>query len=950
MTSVVITLYLFSTFLSAWMVHPQEVVSTTDSFSSFHSTQNGLLPVSASVIPQGCDCDEETIPEFEDGESVGTLTRGDPLDEASGLAASRQNEHVLWTHEDDSSPYIYAINTDGTVLGRYRVGSGGKDVEDIAIGPGPIEGVDYLYVGHIGDNEGWDANIWVRRVPEPIVDPEQEYVQVTLSNVDQITMVYPDGAKDAETLMIDTNNDIYIVSKRMYPNKVYRAAYPQSTSETITLELVATLPTGTGLNWITAGDISASGRWIIVRNDQGTDYANIWYRSPGTQLADAFSTSRTLLNIENEPQGESIAFDSDGCGFYTVSEHHHTTEPIWFYERVIEPENTPPVVIDIPDQSIDEGESFTTIHLDDYVIDAEDPDEDISWTASGNSELAVEIVDRTATISIPDPDWYGQETILFTASDTGGLSDADEATFIVSAVNDPPVVEDIPDQTIEMGESFAVISLDEYVTDDEDVAQEITWAISGVDDLIIDFDDGVVTITPRSEDWSGSNTALFTATDSGGLQDSDEATFTITALPEEEEENHPVVFSLLSPVNQTTGVSLDLSQLVITIEDPEGDCFNWSIQTNPYIGNASGELEHNGSKICAISGLQYETTYYWNVHALDSGSRNWTNHTYCFTTKANDNPGGGSGSGPPSGGNPGGNPQVPPENQSSEITILADAGGPYKSHQFEVNTFNGSKSSISNGSIDYYYWTFGDGASTEGKIVTHSYNESGIFNVTLTVVGSEGHNDTDSTYITVKPNEKPSKPIISHSLIGITMTTYSFTMYSFDSDGDQIRYRIDWDDGSIVTTDYVESGEKLGVNHSWLKSGIYDISVVAEDSHGAKSTAATLRVFIDVKPRKIHKAINGFLLDFDVDEVYDLFYNVKTKLFTKIRQNQQSSYLIDDNDDGNWDFAYNVYTDELLSYDEVQQPNSMNPLILPLFGFVFFGVIVVVLLIRKKYF
>ena len=62
------------------------------------------------------------------------------------------------------------------------------------------------------------------------------------------------------------------------------------------------------------------------------------------------------------------------------------------------------------------------------------------------------IVDRVATITIPSVDWNGAETITFKATDPGRLFDDDAAMFTVTAVNDPPVVSDIPDQTIAEGQ------------------------------------------------------------------------------------------------------------------------------------------------------------------------------------------------------------------------------------------------------------------------------------------------------------------------------------------------------------------------------------------------------------------------------------------------------------------------------------------------------------------
>lgn len=101
--------------------------------------------------------------------------------------------------------------------------------------------------------------------------------------------------------------------------------------------------------------------------------------------------------------------------------------------------NSPPLVSDIPNQTITEGSNFTTINLDNYVADPDNPDSELTWTYSGNTQLSVSIVSRVATISVPNLDWNDSETITFRATDPGTLWDEDPATFTVTAVNDAPV-------------------------------------------------------------------------------------------------------------------------------------------------------------------------------------------------------------------------------------------------------------------------------------------------------------------------------------------------------------------------------------------------------------------------------------------------------------------------------------------------------------------------------
>ncbi|KPK77632.1 MAG: hypothetical protein AMJ89_02095, partial [candidate division Zixibacteria bacterium SM23_73] len=114
--------------------------------------------------------------------------------------------------------------------------------------------------------------------------------------------------------------------------------------------------------------------------------------------------------------------------------------------------NEPPVVSDIPNQTIAEGESFASISLDNYVTDPDDHDSVMIWTHWGESELLVDITDRVVTITVPNPEWNGAETIWFKACDPGGLCDSNEATFTVTAVNDTPVVSDIPGESIGEGQ------------------------------------------------------------------------------------------------------------------------------------------------------------------------------------------------------------------------------------------------------------------------------------------------------------------------------------------------------------------------------------------------------------------------------------------------------------------------------------------------------------------
>ena len=282
----------------------------------------------------------QSCPAHAGATTTGTVA-SNALVEASGIAASRRNPGVLWSHNDSGgSNNVFALGLEGADLGTFTLsGTTAVDWEDIAIGPGPVSGTDYIYVADTGDNFNIRPNVKVYRVPEPTVTPSAPAGNVTLSGAQAITLVYPDGPRDAETLMVDINSDIYIVTKRVSAHgRVYRAAFPQATSGTITLQYVGEIPWGAvnGNGGATGGDIAHDGSAVIVRRASGfLPAATLWRRAPGTNLADVFAQPGCDVAMPSEPQGEAIGFSPHDLSLYSISEGSH--QPIHFAPQVYAP-------------------------------------------------------------------------------------------------------------------------------------------------------------------------------------------------------------------------------------------------------------------------------------------------------------------------------------------------------------------------------------------------------------------------------------------------------------------------------------------------------------------------------------------------------------------------------------------------------------------------------------
>jgi hypothetical protein len=236
------------------------------------------------------------------------------VDEASGLAASASMNGYLWTHQDSGRPAsLYLVSSDGKTIKEFAVpGAANHDWEDVTLGPGPQDGVNYVFIGDIGNNNlPMTETNTIYRIPE-IGNANGSFDGAKL---DKIRFRYPDGPRDAETLLLDPiTRDIFVLSKESQTG-IYRLAYPQSTTETITAEKVGVVPS---VSIATSGDIAVDGDEILIRTYVAVYY---WKRKSGETVAQTLTRSATkTLMVALEPQGEAVCFDRSASGFYTLSE------------------------------------------------------------------------------------------------------------------------------------------------------------------------------------------------------------------------------------------------------------------------------------------------------------------------------------------------------------------------------------------------------------------------------------------------------------------------------------------------------------------------------------------------------------------------------------------------------------------------------------------------------
>jgi len=285
----------------------------------------------------------DSCPSYLPGRKVGAISARF-IDEVSGLVASRKNPGVFWVHNDSGdAARVYALSREGKLLGTYQLDKVvAIDFEDIAIGPGPVKGQDYLYIADTGNNPGFiHRNFIVYRVAEPKVNLSQTPKTIHLKQWKRIIMNFPDRKRyDCETLLIDPNSaDIYLCTKDRWGDdssrmRVYRNPAPHRPDEPSTLAHVVDVQLHKK-EMAVGGDFAPDGKSVIIRT-LSRGRANLqrvllWSRGAGISLGETFRGPPCVLPSIAEQQGEAICFDPKGLGYYTLSEGNR--QPIYFFPK-----------------------------------------------------------------------------------------------------------------------------------------------------------------------------------------------------------------------------------------------------------------------------------------------------------------------------------------------------------------------------------------------------------------------------------------------------------------------------------------------------------------------------------------------------------------------------------------------------------------------------------------
>ncbi len=211
------------------------------------------------------------------------LTFADPaIVESSALVV--EDGLFLTTNDSGDSGRVFAVDASGDTVGVTHWSSHPIDCEALA-----PAGRGAVWVGDIGDNLATRTSIAITRVPVGRGDRD---VQATTYR-----LTYPDGAKDAETLVRNpVSGRLYVATKGVFGGTLY--AVPRHLSATRTNPMHAV---GHVLSIATDGSFFPDGRHLVVRNYNSATV----YDWPSLRETGSFA-------LPAQRQGEGIAVATDG--------------------------------------------------------------------------------------------------------------------------------------------------------------------------------------------------------------------------------------------------------------------------------------------------------------------------------------------------------------------------------------------------------------------------------------------------------------------------------------------------------------------------------------------------------------------------------------------------------------------------------------------------------------
>ncbi|RKY89821.1 hypothetical protein DRQ09_00750 [candidate division KSB1 bacterium] len=191
----------------------------------------------------------------------------------------------------------------------------------------------------------------------------------------------------------------------------------------------------------------------------------------------------------------------------------------------------PPVITPLlPDTTIasfNVNTSFYYVDLDSFVVDADNTQDEISWSfekflvsRKGTPSLEIQIDGEHKVRFIVPAGTHERDKIIFTAKDPDGGTDVD--TIYVNVINNNrPLITGLPEKVyIPVGGENRDYNLRDYAFDLDDSVQNLKWSFSGNIKINLSIEtSGILVASSPDPTFIGSESVKFIVTDSDGKYD-----------------------------------------------------------------------------------------------------------------------------------------------------------------------------------------------------------------------------------------------------------------------------------------------------------------------------------------------------------------------------------------------------------------------------------------------
>ncbi|MFH4600430.1 tandem-95 repeat protein [Vibrio diabolicus] len=462
------------------------------------------------------------------------------------------------------------------------------------------------------------------------------------------------------------------------------------------------------------------------------------------------------LDTNNGPANGTVSVNPDGSLTYTPNDNYHGADSFTYIVTSgggsesttvnvdVTPVNDAPVATN--DNTVTDEDTPVTIDVLPNDTDIDGDKLSIDSASVPSDQGTVEIVDGKLVFT-PAENFNGDAEITYTVTD-GTLTDQATVNVTVNAVNDTPEVEsNIADQTLAEDFTPYSINLNTAFSDVDNVDGELSFSVSGNNNVLVSIENGIATISPTA-DWNGSEILTFTATDPSGESVSQTVNFTVTPVAD-------IVADKATVVEDTPTIIKVLGN-----DTFEGDDKVVSLDTNNGPANGTVSVNSDGSVTYTPNDNYHGTDSF--TYIVTSGGVSESTTVNVDVTPVNDAP------------------------VAKDDTAVTDEDTPVTIDVLPNDTdVDGDTLSIQSASVPE---TQGTVEIIDGKLVfTPAENFHGDAEITYTVTDGSL---TDQATVNVTVNAVNDTPVVESSIADQTLaedfTPYTINLNTAFSDVDNV--------------------------------------------------------------------------------------------------------------------------------------------------------------------